>query len=178
MRWVAFVALSFGLSFATVAKAQVVTPLTDPTYLAVVSTVNPGGLCAPPYCVSNQQGIPLNYFATSSSVSVLSSRLDAANASIGAVANLNSQISTINSQILQTQRGLAATAAMANIWMPSAPGKTAWAVNGAAFMSDVGAGFSVAHRLNTSFPLAVTASYGNGGSSNVNVGRIGLMGEF
>jgi hypothetical protein len=44
-------------------------------------------------------------------------------------------------------------------------------------MSDVGAGFGLAHRLNVSVPLAVTASYGNGGS-NVHVGRIGLMGEF
>jgi hypothetical protein len=153
MRLVAFVVLSLSLGFSAVANAQVVTPLNDPTYLAVASTANPGGVCAQPYCVNPRQGVPLDYFATASSVS------------------------TINSQILQTQRGLAATAAMANIWMPSAPGKTAWAVNGAAFMSDIGAGFSLAHRLNLSVPLAVTASYGNGGT-NVHVGRIGLMGEF
>jgi hypothetical protein len=177
MRWVSFVVL--GLVFSTGAKAQVVPTSGDPTYLAVSSTINPGGVCGAPYCVNPSNGIPLNYFATSSSVSALSSRLDAASAAFSptALANLNNQVSTINSQVLQTQRGLAATAAMANIWMPSAPGKTAWAVNGAAFMSDVGAGFGLAHRLNVSVPLAVTASYGNGGS-NVHVGRIGLMGEF
>ncbi|MCC8964908.1 hypothetical protein H8A95_21980 [Bradyrhizobium sp. Pear76] len=94
-----------------------------------------------------------------------------------AFASLQQRLDTAISQIQQTQRGIAATAAMANIWMPSAPGRTAWAINGAAFMSELGAGFSVAHRLNLSIPLAVTASYGNGGSS-VHVGRIGLMGEF
>ena len=170
MRLVAFVVLSFGLVFSTVAKAQIVTPLTDPAYLAVTSTGGGGGVCGGGYCVNPQQGIPLNYFATASSVSTLSARLDAAMA-------LSNQVSTINSQILQTQRGVAATAAMANIWMPSAPGKTAWAVNGATFQSDIGAGFSIAHRLNLNVPLAITASYGNGGS-NVHVGRVGLMGEF
>lgn len=162
MRWLVFVV--FGLILPNAAKAQVVSTLTDPTYLAVTSTVTPGGaVCGPTHCVNPQAGIPLNYFAAASSVSALSTRIDAAMA--------------FTSQILQTQRGLAATAAMANIWMPSAPGKTAWAVNGAAFMSEFGAGLSVAHRLNISIPLAITASYGNGGS-NVHVGRVGLMGEF
>jgi len=52
-----------------------------------------------------------------------------------------------------------------------------WAVNGAAFQSQIGAGISLAHRLNLSTPIAVTAAYGTGGAS-AHVGRIGLMGEF
>jgi hypothetical protein len=66
---------------------------------------------------------------------------------------------------------------MANSWMPSAPGRTIWAVNGATFQGEFGAGFSVAHRLPTNVPIAVTAAYGNGGGS-AHVGRVGLMGEF
>ena len=66
---------------------------------------------------------------------------------------------------------------MANIWMPSAPGRTTWAINGAAFQSEIGGGISVAHRLNLSMPIAVTVAYGNGGGT-AHVGRVGLMGEF
>jgi hypothetical protein len=61
--------------------------------------------------------------------------------------------------------------------MPSAPGKTTWAINGAAFQSEIGGGISFAHRLNFNTPLAVTAAYGNGGGT-AHVGRVGLMGEF
>jgi len=49
MRLVAFVALSLGFVFSTVAKAQVVTPLTDPAYLAVTSTAGGGGVCGGDY---------------------------------------------------------------------------------------------------------------------------------
>jgi hypothetical protein len=77
----------------------------------------------------------------------------------------------------RAERGISAVAAMANIWMPSAPGRTTWSVNGAAFQGEFGAGFSVAHRLPTGIPIAVTAGYGNGGGS-AHVGRVGLMGEF
>ena len=171
------------LTFATGATAQIVRPSGDPAYLAVTTTPGGGGVCGSSYCVNPQKGIPLNYFATSSSVTSLAARIDGELAALNPAAinaqisGINSQLATAMSQIQQTQRGLAAAAAMANIWMPSAPGKTAWAVNGAAFMGEMGAGFSVAHRLNFSVPIAITASYGSGGS-NAHVGRVGLMGEF
>ena len=61
------VMLLVALMVSTVAQAQVVPASGDPTYLAVTSTTGPGGgLCSLPYCVNPQQGIPLNYFATSS----------------------------------------------------------------------------------------------------------------
>jgi hypothetical protein len=78
---------------------------------------------------------------------------------------------------IQAQRGVAAVAAMANSSMPSAPGRTSWALNGSAFLSEIGGGVSFAHRLNTSTPLAITGAYGNGGGS-AHIGRVGLMGEF
>lgn len=93
------------------------------------------------------------------------------------LAAVNSRVNQAFDQIGQANRGIAAAAAMANIWMPSAPGRTTWAINGAAFNSEIGGGISVAHRLNLSMPIAVTAAYGNG-SGTAHVGRVGLMGEF
>lgn len=78
---------------------------------------------------------------------------------------------------LLAQRGVAASTAMANISMPSAPGRTTWAINGAAFNNEIGGGVSFAHRLPVAIPIALTAAYGNGGGT-AHVGRVGLMGEF
>jgi hypothetical protein len=80
-------------------------------------------------------------------------------------------------QVQQLYSGVAAAVAISSAPMPSAPGRTTWSVNAAAFQSEVGGGFSLAYRLPTNIPIAVTASYGSGGAY-ANVGRIGLMGEF
>lgn len=108
--------------------------------------------------------LPLGSFASSSDVQALSGRVDQA-------------FQQFQQTQLQLQRGISAAVAMTSSPMPSMPGRTSWAVNAATFEGQVGAGFSFAHRLNFSVPLAVTAAYGNGGG-NVQVGRIGLMGEF
>ncbi|HEV7408157.1 MAG TPA: hypothetical protein VGO01_06710 [Bradyrhizobium sp.] len=96
------------------------------------------------------------------------------NATIQQLQNATAQL---QHTVIQTERGVAAVAAMANISMPSAPGRTTWAFNGATFQGEFGGGLSFAHRLNTSVPIAVTAAYGNGGGS-AHVGRVGMMGEF
>jgi hypothetical protein len=61
--------------------------------------------------------------------------------------------------------------------MPSAPGRTSWVANGATFRGKAGFGGSVAHRLDTAIPLAITAGYSYGGNNN-QVARVGLQGEF
>jgi hypothetical protein len=61
--------------------------------------------------------------------------------------------------------------------MPSAPGRTSWAMNTSTFKNEFAGGFSFAHRLNTARPFAVTGSYGNSGG-NTHGGRVGLAGEF
>jgi hypothetical protein len=61
--------------------------------------------------------------------------------------------------------------------MPSAPGKTSWAMNSAVFNGEVGLGFSMAHRLNTSVPLYISGGYSNGGGRE-HIMRAGLGGEF
>jgi hypothetical protein len=118
-------------------------------------------------------------------VVALQQRLDASFQQLQQLQNTTAQIQqsvqqaqqSIQQAVIQADRGIAAVAAMANVSMPSAPGRTMWAVNGAAFQSEIGGGISFAHRLNTSMPIAITAAYGNGGGS-AHVGRVGLMGEF
>jgi hypothetical protein len=56
MRWVAFVVLGF--LFSAGAKAQVVPTAGDSTYLAVSSTINPGGVCGATYCVTPRMASP------------------------------------------------------------------------------------------------------------------------
>lgn len=80
-------------------------------------------------------------------------------------------------QFDQIQRGIAAVAAMTNSGMPSAPGRTTWAVNGSLYEGGLGSSVSIAHRMNFRVPIAFTAAYGNGGGT-AHVARIGLMGEF
>ena len=122
-----------------------------------IDRVGPGG--------ANISGsLPLSSFASAADLQTLNGRIDQA-------------FQQIQHSITQVERGVAATVAMANIFMPSAPGRTAWAVNASTFQGEVGAGFSLAHRLNLSVPVAITAGYGNGGGT-AHVGRVGLMGEF
>ena len=130
------------------------------SYLALTQySPSPGGTA-----VSTQFVNSNSFIASSPAVASLEQRLNA----------LQQYQNNIASEVI---RGVAAVSAMANIWMPSAPGRTAWAVNGSFFANEVGAGISVAHRLNLSIPIAITASYGNGGGT-AQVGRVGLMGEF
>jgi hypothetical protein len=75
------------------------------------------------------------------------------------------------------RRGIAATAALAPVTMPSAPGRTTFSLNTGFFHGETGVGIGFAHRLNTAFPLAIHASYGNGGGYE-QVGRLGMTVEF
>lgn len=77
----------------------------------------------------------------------------------------------------EARRGIAAATAMANAPMPSAPGRTSWAFNGATFHGEVAVGGSFAHRFNTGDPLAATIgfAYAKGGNNTV---KAGMSGEF
>jgi trimeric autotransporter adhesin len=71
----------------------------------------------------------------------------------------------------EAQRGIAAVAALPNPSMPSAPGRTSWAINGAVTSESAGAvGVGLAHRLDTAIPVMLTGSVGVGfgGRSNNN----------
>ena len=77
----------------------------------------------------------------------------------------------------ESRQGVAAAVAMGSAPMPSAPGRTTWAGNTSLFNGAVGVGGSVAHRFDTTIPLAVTAGYAYGGNRG-QVARAGLEGEF
>lgn len=67
--------------------------------------------------------------------------------------------------------------AMTTASLPSAIGRTSWAMNLAHFRGESAFGASLAHRLNTREPLALTGGYSYGGGKAHGM-RIGLQGEF
>jgi hypothetical protein len=133
------------------------------------------GLPNCPNCYTAPAALPLSAFASAADIQNVNSRIDQAYQQINN--NYNQLVQQINNSNIQLSRGVAAATALSGTFMPSAPGRTSWAVNGSAFNGEFGAGLSLAYRLNVSVPIAVTAAYGNGGGT-ANVGRVGLMGEF
>ncbi|MDE1158314.1 MAG: hypothetical protein PW791_08550 [Neorhizobium sp.] len=77
----------------------------------------------------------------------------------------------------ESRQGIAAAMAMSAAPTPSAPGKTAWGTNLAAYKGEVATSFSVAHMFDAEYPVVVNASvgYAPGGPAGV---RVGLSGEF
>jgi len=120
--------------------------------------------------------LPLSAFASAADIQAANGRINQAFQQIHQLQQSVGQ-TAFQQQIAQAYRGIAAAVAIDGAPMPSAPGRFTWAANAAAFQGDFGAGFSLAYRLPVRIPIAVTASYGSGGSY-ANVGRVGLMGEF
>jgi autotransporter adhesin len=93
----------------------------------------------------------------------------------------SSQITSLNQSIQtlrkETRQGVASAMSMGSAPMPSAPGRTSWALNTATFMGEWAAGISVAHRLNLPVNIALTGAVSTGGDNTVGV-RMGLAGEF
>lgn len=77
----------------------------------------------------------------------------------------------------EAQSGVAAAIALANAPMPSAPGRTTYALNGATFRSGQAVGGSVLYRLDTESPFAIGAGFSFAGGRNSGA-RIGVAGEF
>jgi trimeric autotransporter adhesin len=90
------------------------------------------------------------------------------------VAGLQGQI---NDNQTEARRGIASAMAMTPASMPSAAGRTSWAVNTSTFRGEYAFGGGLAHRLDTNVPMAVTAGYAYGGG-NSHGARVGLAGEF
>jgi autotransporter adhesin len=91
--------------------------------------------------------------------------------------NLGQVQDLIRSTRNDLRRGIAASTAMGYAPMPSAPGRTSFAMNGATFSGENGIGFSVAHRVDARIPLMITGGYASGGG-NEHVARIGFALEF
>jgi hypothetical protein len=134
--------------------------------LVLLNRLMPGG-------TFSTTGLSLSSFASATDIQNANARIDQAFQQIN---NNNALLANTSSNSL-LERGIAATITIPGAFMPSAPGKTSWAVNGSVFQSQFGAGISLAHRLSFSTPLAMTVAYGTGGGT-AHVGRFGLMGEF
>jgi autotransporter adhesin len=97
------------------------------------------------------------------------------------IASLDARVSGLSREVLSVKRearqGVAAAMAMTSAPMPSAPGRTSWASNLSSFRGEWGGGFSIAHRLDTAIPLALTGGYAYGGGKSHGL-RVGLQGEF
>ncbi len=95
---------------------------------------------------------------------------------------LTTIVNQLNAQQVAARKeargGIAAAAALVNAPMPSAPGKTSWAGNVARFRDQYAMGFSIAHRLNSNAPLAMTAGLSYTPGSGDKLGRVGMAGEF
>ncbi|UHC15871.1 hypothetical protein LRS73_25850 [Methylobacterium currus] len=76
----------------------------------------------------------------------------------------------------EARRGIASAMALASASLPSAPGRLSYVLNGATFRGEYAVGGSVAYRLDTNRPVAVTLGVA-GGAGNVGA-RIGIMGEL
>jgi autotransporter adhesin len=83
----------------------------------------------------------------------------------------------INSNQQEARRGIASAMAMTPASMPSAAGRTSWAMNTAAFRGEFAFGGGLAYRMDTHVPMALTAGYAYGGGNNHGA-RVGLAGEF
>jgi autotransporter adhesin len=83
----------------------------------------------------------------------------------------------INNNQKEARQGIAMAAALAQAPMPSAQGKTSWKLNNAVYKNAAATSFSIAHRLPTKVPVAVTAGVAIG-LQNSAIVTGGLQGEF
>jgi autotransporter adhesin len=77
----------------------------------------------------------------------------------------------------EERRGIAGAMAMSTAPLPSAPGKLTYVANGATFRGEFAAGGSLAYRLDTAAPLAITGGASISGGGNFGL-RAGIMGEL
>ena len=143
------------LGFTSVANAQVVTTLTDPTYLAVTSTNNAAGVCSPPYCVNPMQGIPLSYFATSASITN----------------QINNEFNALNNQYSRALELTAISASMGDA-IPNPGDRFALRLNIAGFSGEAGGSIGFSYALNSA--ARVSINYGQGNTMSVVSGGVNL----
>jgi hypothetical protein len=163
------------LLIATPVEAQIVSNLTDPHYLAINSStaasVSPAACnTGVDRCGSLGIGVPLNYFATASSVNALSARLDAA---IGAFdpAGINTQLAAINDRISIAYEVATIAASMRDA-IPNPGDRFAIRINAAAMDGYAAGSLGVGVSLTDSTRLSI--NYGRGRTQNVMSGGLNI----
>lgn len=172
-----FLSLAF---LCTPCLAQIVSVTPGTSYLAV-NNPGGGGVCANGNCVDPMLGVPLNTYATSSSVAsqfaTVNSQITGLNSSL---ATANGQIGTINGQIVDLYNGLhrqtsfaAAVGAMRDA-IPNDGDRFAVRGSFATVGSAVGGGFSASANLDHQFRATINYA----GSRGENVVSGGLNFSF
>jgi len=159
---------------STPCLAQIVGVTPGTSYLAVSAPPSGGGVCGATNCVNPDQGIPLNTFATSSSVA---SQFATVN---GQITGINSALAGANAQIVDLYNGLhrqtsfaAAVGAMRDA-VPNDGDRFAVRGSFATVGNAVGGGFSASANLNRQFRATINYA----GSRGENVVSGGLNFSF
>jgi autotransporter adhesin len=92
-------------------------------------------------------------------------------------ANVAALSNRVDGNQREARQGIAMAAAMAQAPMPSVAGKTTWKVNNSYYKNYGASSLSVAHRLPTNVPMALTAGVAVGFRSSA-LFTAGLQGEF
>jgi autotransporter adhesin len=123
---------------------------------------------------------PTRVLTTDASGNIAASNIDLAGMSSD-IAGLRGDISELSGDISklrkESRQGIAAAMAMTSAPRPSAPGKTTWGTNVAAYQGQVATSFAMSHMFDTNYPVILDAAvgYAPGGSAGV---RVGVSGEF
>ncbi len=136
-----------------------------------------GGVTAPNYNINgrtyNDVGSALT--AVNGGYSSLSNNINALGQAT--MSGFTNAYGMINNNQKEARQGIAMAAALAQAPMPSAPGKTSWKFNNAVYKNAAATSLSIAHRLPTRVPVAVTAGVAIG-LRNTAIVSGGLQGEF
>ena len=157
------------------AQAQVVVAGPDPVYLAVTTPTCAGGLGGITHCINPDNGIPLNYFATTASVAALSGRIDSAFAATSA---FNAQAATLSTQIAALDRAVSrsfeigAIAASMRDAIPNPGDRFAIRLNAAGFEGY--AGGSIGFSMNVTDNTRLSVNYGRGATQNLVSGGVNI----
>jgi hypothetical protein len=144
------------------------------------STYNPAtGVSAPSYKINGMTysdvGSALTAINSSSGYAGLNESLN--NLGITTMSGFSNTYGMINNNQREARQGIAMAASLAQAPMPSAPGKTSWKFNNAIYKNAAATSLSIAHRLPTRVPVALTAGVAIGLRSSAIVTG-GLEGEF
>jgi hypothetical protein len=89
------------------------------------------------------------------------------------IASLNASVASLQSQVIEVRRGVAAALATNGYMMPSGPGKLTLQFSGGSFHGESAGAATFAYRLNTAAPAVLFGSVANGGG-NEWAGKVGF----
>lgn len=138
------------------------------------------GVSAPSYAVrgSMYNNVGSAIGAINTQLGIYDNQIGGLNNAIGALgAGLVSTNQRVEGLDRKASQGIAMAAAMAQAPMPSAPGKTSWKFNNSVYRNAAATSLSIAHRLPTRVPVAVTGGVAIG-LRNSAIVTGGLQGEF